>query len=333
MIAIIAVFFLRKPQIIQNAKNLAETNAAFTSSSKVFSTNTALATTSSVIIAPKSNLIQYDREKTNAIQQYMESLNKPIDFFGQIIDQDGNPVSGVKVKVKIRHIKVIVPAAWGDEDQIIPIEKETDLGGRFEIHDVAGVNGFDVESIQKAGYQLSPKAANHFSSSSGSLENPVIIKMWKMGEKAQLINGNKFWGIIPDYRTYTMDFLTQTKSDGNNVSGDIRVRIIRPAQVKPRERFDWSFEIEGIQGGIIQTQDDFMYQAPEAGYQPKYEFSMSTNNPNWKREMDGMQFYLQSRNGNVCGRFAVDVIPDYNEQSVFNVTFSVNPNGSRNLQP
>ena len=75
MIAIIAVFFLRKPQIIQNAKNLAETNAAFTSSSKVFSTNTALATTSSVIIAPKSNLIQYDREKTNAIQQYMESLN------------------------------------------------------------------------------------------------------------------------------------------------------------------------------------------------------------------------------------------------------------------
>jgi hypothetical protein len=261
----------------------------------------------------------------------MESQNKPIEFYCEIIDQDGNPISGVKLKIEVHHLKIIVPVAWGDEEQSIPIEKESGIDGRIEIHEATG-DGFQVESVGKTGYQLSPQTPNHFGPVSGSFENPVIIKMWKIGERAQLISGNKFWGIIPDDRTYTMDFLKQTKLEGNNASGDIRVRIIRPAQIKPREKFDWSFEIEGIQGGVIQNQDEFMYLAPETGYQ-KYEFSMSTNNPNWKREMDGMQFYFQSRNGNVYGQFVVDVIPDYNEQSIFNVKFSVNPNGSRNLQP
>src|SRR5882724_1170812 len=150
-----------------------------------------------------------DREKTNEIRQAMESRNKPIDFYGQIIDQNGNPVPGVKVKGEVIHLKVIVPAPWGTEDEIVPVEKETDLGGRFEIRDVAG-RSFDIESIQKNGYLLSPKAPNHFSPGSGSLENPAIIRMWKEWPKEPLVGGSHVFGMDVG-KTYTLDLINGKK--------------------------------------------------------------------------------------------------------------------------
>lgn len=80
------------------------------------------------------------------------------------------------------------------------------------------------------------------------------------------------------------------------------------------------------------TDDEFMYLAPESGYQKTYTFTMSSTNANWKRELDGLRFYLKSRDGQVYGRFIFDIIPDYNDVSVFNVRWAVNPNDSRNLQ-
>lgn len=188
-----------------------------------------------------------------------------------------------------------------------------------------------MEQMTKDGYELSPKIPRNYGITGGSTEDPVIFQMWKKGISESLIQGSKFYGIIPDGRTYTIDFLQQKKIEGDNASGDIKVSIVRPKVVVPREKFDWSFDIEGVQGGLVETQDEFMYLAPEAGYQPKYVVNMLANDPNWKREIDKLQFYFQSRDGKVYGRFVVDIIPDYNEQSVFNVRYAVNPNGSRNL--
>jgi len=41
----------------------------------------------------------------------------------------------------------------------------------------------------------------------------------------------------------------------------------------------------------------------------------------------------ESRNGQVFGRIGFDLIPDYNNVSIFNVQYAINPNGSRDLQP
>jgi len=295
------------------------------------------------IMAPKNPTvsmpqpqIQTTNSRLEKLKGILESKDVPVSFYGRVVDQDGNGIAGVQILMSVRQWGLGGTFdSWGNK--FPKFNCVTDSNGSFSLEGTSG-DSLTVESVFKNGYSLSPKTQMGYGYGESSAphhpdrQNPIIIKMWKLGEKAQLIAGSKFWGIIPDGRTYTMDFFKQMKFEGDNALGDIRVKIMRPAQVKPRVKFDWSFEIEGIQGGVIQSQDEFMYLAPETGYQ-KFEFSMSTNNPSWKREIDGMQFYFQSRNGSIYGQFIVDVIPDYNEQSIFNIKFSVNPNGSRNLQP
>jgi hypothetical protein len=273
-----------------------------------------------------------DAERLEKIREQVETANVPVYLYGVVIDQDSNAVPGVKIKSTVRHWTMPNPNAEMTGTTEIPLETTTGADGRFELSGATG----DVFGIllSRDGYIISPKTPRGFGGgTSGSYENPVVFKMWKIGEKAQLITGSKFWGIIPDGRIYTIDFIQDTKTESATAPGDIRVSFVRPAQVKPRTAFDWSFSMEAIQGGLIETKDDFMYWAPASGYQPDYQITMDSTNADWKRELDGLQFYLVSRNGQVYGRFSFDLIPDYNDVGIFNVNWAVNPNGSRNLQP
>jgi hypothetical protein len=163
-------------------------------------------------------------------------------------------------------------------------------------------------------------------------KNPIIFKMWKKGVVESLIVGSKFYGINPDGQPSTIDFVQQKKKNGINLPGDIIVRVERPATIQPRTKYDWSYSIEAVDGGVISTADEFLYRAPMTGYQPKYEFTMSATNANWHSEVKNQQFYFKSRNGQVYGAFVVEIIPYYNDKSVFNVQYSVNSSGSRNLE-
>lgn len=325
------VFFLQRSLVIQDAKGFAETNSAPASLINASTTNSALTTTSSVTPALKSNLVQNDREKPEAFQQTIEQKNSPINFYGKVVDQDGNPVSGVTVNVKVRQWYVRSLATFDTDAHIIPIKKETDLSGRLEIHGMEG-DVFDVESIQKPGYVLSPKTPNGFGPSSGSLENPVIIKMWKMGEKAQLVDGSKFWGIIPDGRIYTLDLIQGTKVESATAVGDLRVIVNRPSGVSRQDRYDWSFQITPIDGGIIETEDEFMYQAPQDGYTPEYKLQLAASDTKWTYRVK-KSFFVKTRGGQNYGRINVEVFAHYQNDGVFSVDYAVNPHGSRNLQP
>ncbi len=280
--------------------------------------------------ANQQTIVTHKTETPEQARQEIESANAPIEFYGKVIDQDSNPVPDAKVDIGIRHWTMPDPAIQLAGSDTIHLDQTSDANGRFEFHGATG-DGFGV-GITKDGYELKPNRYG-FGPTAGSYENPVIVKMWKLGEKAQLVSGSKFWGINPDGRVYTIDFLQQKKTEGENAQGDIKISIVRPTQIQPRTKFDWSFSIEAVNGGLIETDDGFMYLAPESGYQPSYQITMIATNADWKGELDGLQFYLKSRDGQVYGRFTFDLIPNYKDVSVFNVNWAVNPNGSRNLQP
>jgi hypothetical protein len=327
-----AVFLLRPKQraVIQpNQETVQPTNQPVRNSivgnQNALLPNTA-SPTNQVPFISNSNRIA---EGTTA---FVDQRNKPIDFYCRFIDQNDNPVPGVIVKFSIEKLVALDPAQMEIVGKYSRFEKITDADGRIEMHGEVG-DGIGIGTVTKDGYELSPKAPRGFGGSSGSYENPVVFKMWKTREKAQLIGGSKFWGIIPDGRVYTIDFLQQTKAEGENIQGDIKISIIRPSQIPPRIGFDWSFSIEAINGGLIEASDDFMYLAPESGYQSNYRVTMVATNAGWKSELDGLQFYLKSRDGQVYGSIKFDLIPNYNKGSIFNVNWAVNPNASRNLQP
>jgi len=255
--------------------------------------------------------------------------NVPITFYGKVVDEDGKPLAGAKVSL------VVVTSHFAENrtDQE-PVALETDQSGNFTL---TGVTAYAIDeiSIQKHGYELSQKAKRGYKFGSipddykPDSANPVVFKMWKHQHPEPLIVGSKFYGVIPDGQPNTIDFLQQKKKDGISPPGDIVVRINRPANLQPGTRFDWSFSIESIDGGVIHTEDDFLYRAPILGYQKKYDFKMSATN---SYRYSNQQFYLKSRNGQVYGRLTVEVIPDYKDQGVFNVQYFINTNGSQNLE-
>jgi len=68
-----------------------------------------------------------------------------------------------------------------------------------------------------------------------------------------------------------------------------------------------------------------------SGYQSKVEITMLASDPKWTPEFQGT-FYIKSRDGKVYGHIQIEVIPAYNDSSVFSIKSLANPSGSRNLE-
>jgi hypothetical protein len=270
-----------------------------------------------------------DREKTNEIRQYMESQNKPIEFYGQVVDQDQNPLAGVSVKGEALHVKVIIPTAWGDEDEIIPISKETDSAGRFEIEGISG-RAVELESIQKSGYEAEP-IKRAWKTSEGFFENPVIFKMWSTNIHEHLITGEKKFQITPDGRPYFIDLTKGTIAESG--IGDLKVWIQYTNQSVHGEYSDWSSEIDVINGGLQKSDSYSMFSAPSEGYVPSFV---------WKNQIKGGQygssgerrFYVMLKNGREYGRISIELFAPYTDEipGLIRLSYVINPSGSRILR-
>jgi hypothetical protein len=180
--------------------------------------------------------ISFAKRREQVVQQYNENRNAPIEFYGRVIDQNSNAIPGVNITASIQQPHASLSSNYDItiSNTVVRLHITTGENGRFQIEGEAG-EGVSLESIKKAGDQLSQKSPKFFGQSGGSFENPVVIKMWRLGKGAKLISGSKFWGIIPDGRLYTIDFLHQKKIDSSDASGDIRISVDRPAHIPPNE--------------------------------------------------------------------------------------------------
>lgn len=262
--------------------------------------------------------------------QLRNPVNILLNFYGRVVDQEGNPVVGAKVNLEAQ-------ANYFDENRSEqkPYTVETGANGDFNLIGAYGAI-ITVSSIEKDGFELSKKADRHYSYTLPAdfhpdPRNPVIFKMWKKVPSEPLVGASKTFRIIPDGRPFTIDLLKHEEKPGISSSGDIIVRITRPQKLVPGRKFDWSYSIEAIDGGIIRTNSDFLYQAPETGYMPKYEFSAPATNAHWfgwAKE----QFYIKSRGGQVYGSLEAEIGTDYDDHAVFKADYALNPAASRNLE-
>ena len=158
------------------------------------------------------------------LAQLRNPINIPLSFYGRIVDQDDKPLVGVRVKLEAR-------AEYFEENrsEVKPYALETDKNGNFTLTGAVG-STVNILSITNEGYELSAKVKRGYVYTWGGdmfhpdAANPVIFKMWKKGIKEPLIVGSKFYGIAPDDRFYTIDFLQQKKTEGISPMGDIIVR-------------------------------------------------------------------------------------------------------------
>lgn len=264
-------------------------------------------------------------------EQHVESKNSPIEFFGQVIDQDSNALSGVDVSIAVRHWYVPLPGVMDEEGKSIHLEATSDAAGRFEISGATG-DAFDLESMTKAGYEVE-LTRRGFGPSEGSFADPVIFKMWSTNIHEQLIRGENKFKIVPDGRPYFIDLTTDTINESGE--GDLKVWIQYTNQVVRGQLYDWSAGIEAIDGGLLEEGvGSAMYEAPTDGYLPAFQLRGQIKGGQYGRTGE-RKFYLSLKGGQEYGQMSIDLIAPYNDQippGLVRLSYAINPSGSRVLR-
>lgn len=260
-------------------------------------------------------------------QRLLAAWQAPIDFYGKVVDQNGNPVSGAIIKF-----------SWNptpdDKDNKSSIAT-SDIYGLFTLHDARGAS-LEVK-VSKSGYYTSQRDARSFAYAltghfSPDISNPVIYHLRKKGKGEELIERNFPQGMgqrakVPHDRTpIDLDLLTGKQVPAG--SGQIELEYWRDLSNPKAGIFDWNVQLSVNGGGLFSTGDEFAFEAPASGYQPSFSITMPATNQTWQSDLNA-KFYIHLSNGDY-GRIDLS-FSGYN--GVFKLHSTINPSGSQNLEP
>lgn len=175
---------LKTNQVISKANIATQNSNVAVAQNAIISLQSSQAQIAQPIV---TNFLNNDDRISKVIRKFNSEHNAPVEFYAEVVDLNTNPIPSVKVNVSIYQTTVTPsqnpedPKDIGVSNSIVRLQEETGLYGRFEI---TGENGYgiDIDSIQKNGYELSPDTHRSYKSISGSIENPIIIKLRKTSD-------------------------------------------------------------------------------------------------------------------------------------------------------
>ncbi len=281
-----------------------------------------------------TNRLEANRDKPNVSQSHeqivqatLEEQNKrPLDLYGVVVDQEGQPV--VRAKVEGSILLNISFVSSGGETHFT----ETDEQGRFKF---LGVHGVKIGiRPKKEGYYYDPKLPSARPEDYIPNPNsPLKFVMWKL-KGTEPLKHISFESRIP-YDGTSVSFDLQTGGKTPDGSGELQVSLSRqPRQIAPglMRPYNWQVKIAIVNGGIIEEEDLYPYQAKEGGYQTFFETTMSSNSIPWQAEF-GRSFYIRNAQGQY-GLMQVEISTSSKRPDTgIKVKASINPSGSQNLEP
>jgi hypothetical protein len=259
-------------------------------------------------------------------RQWNAQWNTPMSFYGKVIDEAQNPVAGASASFE-----------WADiEGESRTSEAISDGGGLFSL---TGVEGRSLNvRVSKEGYALtrSNQTAFLYADMTGrgtfipDMETPVLFRLRRAGRGTELITSQygvkAYLGVSAplDGTPVLVDFVQRKTGEG----------MLKMSQVKPRyeswkQAAEWSFQMEISGGGFVETEDEFPFEAPEAGYNTKIAFNFRINEPNWSTDLS-KNYYIRFGDPPRYGRLHLETSI---MMSGARLTYAINPDGSRYLEP
>jgi hypothetical protein len=243
---------------------------------------------------------------------------QPIEFYGKVVDQDGNPLEGVTVECGWTSLE---PGKGHSERTLI-----TDKEGKFVLRNARGKhlgvrvfkNGYRRSRTNNSSFEFANPTESHFHSPDPS--NPVVFKMIKMGPLEPVyfhtreINVGLNQPMKFDLKTgydepHGQVIFTLRKNEG----GESRL---------------WSMEIEVPEGGITFAEGEYPYVAPESGYLESIQIDLqSPAPPFWDKFYGGGNFFVKTPIGYAL--LKIQMVPG---GSYLRIVSFYNPSGSRNLE-
>ncbi len=249
-------------------------------------------------------------------------------LYGLVIDQLGNPVSNAKVICGATTPIFLYTVSHSD------CSTKTNSKGMFYVRDSAahltiyGVQGYESKQMSFRRHQQGGWfPSGSINSGPTTKEKPYILHVWK-GDPAPLIHVDEYYRFERDSSVYSLS-LTSGEKYPNEFLDDIQIQFVAE-QGKEIKRADWKVIFRSKSGGMLESDEPFMYLAPEDGYQQKIIVEQHKDDPEFKSKVS-KRYYLKSRSGKLYARLEMEITPFYNDYSLIYMRYWVNPNGSRNL--
>lgn len=282
----------------------------------------------------ESNLFSSKTELLSRVarERYFRSMDiQPIEFYGRVEDQDGNPIPQAEITYFIHP----TPTLGAGKGSVF-----TDNDGRFYVSDKAGAS---------ISFQLSKKGYLSNATNRGAifslLESPAIryvpnhaspqvIRMWKAQGPEPLIEIDQRYEFSAESATIRIDLLTARIAEEG---GDIEVDVSRGiGSLHKGEKFDWQAVIRPIDGGVrtVDTLSEFdaAYRAPKDGYTNFLRLVMAKDAVTWQSGIS-VPVYVTSRGGLVHSKFVLSLSMNAGSNISISLRRGVaNPSGSRNWE-
>jgi uncharacterized repeat protein (TIGR03803 family) len=260
----------------------------------------------------------------------MDAMQSPIAFFGKVVDEKSNVLSSANVAFRWTDL-----LARGFE---CTSTAQSDSNGLFSLRDKQGSSL--AVSVGKDGYYGTHSSQQTFKYSkmegdarhTPDSQNPVVFQLRTKGKGEQLLERDFPPG---------MGQITQLRHDGTPIeidlfeskkvapgSGQLKLEFWRDTSEKNARTFDWKLQLSISGGGLHETDEEFPLIAPERVFQPSILINMPKTNQNWRSDLRS-RYYIHLPDGKY-GRVEFYLLP-YN--GVFRVKSTINPSGSRNLEP
>ncbi len=263
------------------------------------------------------------KEKADAQERGLNEWRTPIEFYGKVVDENGNPVEGAQIEFSCTDLSPAGNSYY---------RTTSDADGLFSLNNVQG-KLLVVRSIVKDGYYVSKQNRNNFFYAGENenfipeFGNPVVFHLRKKGQAEPLITFKKSFRIPRDGTPVEINFLSgKTTALG---SGHLRVECwTQDKGRKSGQMYDWKCLITVPSGGLQIATNEFNFLAPEDGYQAGFEIDMPETASNWSSDVE-YKFFLKLADGKY-GRMTFAMIAGGDHFCM--IESSLNPSGSRNLE-
>ncbi|HCN78255.1 MAG TPA: hypothetical protein DIT13_13800 [Verrucomicrobiales bacterium] len=236
-------------------------------------------------LKPEQKQTQTNPEK---LAGFKASFATPINLYGKVLDQHGDPVSTASVQYSVLGLT-------GKQK----LQTTSKRDGSFEITGHRG-GTLSVE-VSKAGYRRLPGADDKVGSGklfyfglgrppASSPQEPVVFTLQKPGVIEPLIHAKE--------RNYRLSRDGSPMEIDLHPGGSSANRVVLRCwnkELEPRPqtelRYDWRLEIAVPGGGITERKDIMAFEAPESGYKQKAIIDMPVDaKPHWSASAERTYF-------------------------------------------
>ncbi|WP_041245488.1 hypothetical protein [Geotalea uraniireducens] len=262
-------------------------------------------------------------DKQTTISNVLKSLDKPILYYGKVLDNNNLPVISAQVSIQIIQ-------AVGVKEIVL----STDNQGIFEVSAING-SGLLVNKITASGYDYlrinRAKGHDEYENDGSTVidrNNPVVFTMRKKEPPTVVIPGDISVVFKKDVKYYEVDLVDMVdgapyylkRYHSDNAHADLKARV---EYISAEDAYNFILETPDADSGIIAL-DQMLYVPPETGYKNIYKVKVTNG------QMFKTYLYIKSRGGGIYSNLDIKFV-NQNGEVFFKAEVWTNPLGERNL--